>query len=153
MMKLKAGAAYFTASKEVFSLNEVVKFLTENPVQYFATVGLDGKPKVRPFQFMLKKDGKFYFCTGKGKNVYQEMQKNPFVELCASSADSRWIRMSGKAAFSGDRAVKEQIIEGNPLVKSIYKSADNPDFLIFYLEDAKAVISDFSGNPPEEFEL
>ena len=81
------------------------------------------------------------------------MQKNPYVELCASSADSRWIRMSGKAAFSGDRAVKEQIIEGNPLVKSIYKSADNPDFLIFYLDDAKAVISDFSGNPPEEFEL
>ena len=44
-------------------MNEVVKFLTENPVQYFATIGLDGMPKVRPFQFMLEKGGKLYFCT------------------------------------------------------------------------------------------
>lgn len=41
-------------------MNEVVKFLTENPVQYFATIGLDGKPKVRPFQFMLEYGGKLY---------------------------------------------------------------------------------------------
>ena len=31
-------------------MNEVIKFLKENPVQYIATIGLDGKPKVRPFQ-------------------------------------------------------------------------------------------------------
>ena len=30
-------------------MNEVVKFLQENPVQYLATVGRDGKAKCRPF--------------------------------------------------------------------------------------------------------
>lgn len=39
----------------------------------------------------------------------------------------------------------------NPLVKSIYKTADNPDFTVFYLEDAHGVITDFSGNTPFEF--
>ena len=32
-------------------MNEVVKFLKENPVQYLATVGRDGKAKCRPFMF------------------------------------------------------------------------------------------------------
>lgn len=39
-------------------MNEVVKFLTENSVQYLATVGRDGKAKCRPFMFAGKKDGK-----------------------------------------------------------------------------------------------
>jgi uncharacterized pyridoxamine 5'-phosphate oxidase family protein len=33
-------------------------------------------------------------------------------------------------------------------IKSIYKTPDNPVFEIFYLQDAEAVIYDFSGNPP-----
>ena len=32
-------------------MNDVVKFLQENPVQYLATVGRDGKAKCRPFMF------------------------------------------------------------------------------------------------------
>ena len=39
-------------------MNEVVKFLKENPVQYLATVGRDGKAKCRPFMFVLAKDNK-----------------------------------------------------------------------------------------------
>ena len=30
-------------------MNEVVKFLSKNPVQYLATVGRTGKAKCRPF--------------------------------------------------------------------------------------------------------
>lgn len=30
-------------------MNEVLIFLKNNPVQFFATVDLDNKPKVRPF--------------------------------------------------------------------------------------------------------
>ena len=42
-------------------MNEVVKFLNENPVQYLATVGRDGKAKCRPFMFAGEKDGKLWF--------------------------------------------------------------------------------------------
>ena len=34
-------------AKERITMNEAVKFLTENPVQYLATVGRDGKGKCR----------------------------------------------------------------------------------------------------------
>ena len=36
-------------------MNEVVKFLQENPVQYLATVGRDGKAKCRPFMFCFER--------------------------------------------------------------------------------------------------
>ena len=134
-------------------MNEVVKFLEENSVQYFSTVGLDNKPKVRPFQFMLEDGGKLYFCTNSEKDVFKQMENNPYVEVCVSNPKFAWMRLKGKAQFSNDMAIKEKVINSSPLVKSLYKTADNPIFEIFYLDDAKAVIADFSGNAPKEFNL
>lgn len=134
-------------------MNEVVKFLKENPIQYFATMGLDGKPKVRPFQFMIERDGKLYFCTNNQKNVFAQLQKSPYVEASSSSAKFQWIRLNGKVVFINDIEIKKDVIESSTLVKSIYKTAENPIFEVFYLEDAKAVIADFSGNPPVEYIL
>ena len=115
-------------------MNEVVKFLTENPVQYLATVGRDGKAKCRPFMFCFERDGKLWFCTNNQKAVYKDLQQNPYV------------------VFEENLAVKEGCMN-NPIVKSQYQTASNPIFVVFYLQDAKAVIADFSGNPPKQFEL
>ena len=134
-------------------MNEVVKFLKENPVQYFATVGKDNKAKVRPFQFMLEDGGKLWFCTNNQKDVYEEMQANPYVQVCVSTPKFEWIRLSGKAVFKNDMDIKEKVIEASPLVKNLYENASNPIFEVFYLDEAKAVIADFSGNPPKEYSL
>lgn len=133
--------------------NEVVRFLNDNPVQYLATVGLDGKPKVRPFQFMFEQDGKLYFCTNNQKDVFAQMEKEPYVELSAAARNFAWIRLSGKVVFTKDLEIKKKIIDHSPLVKSLYHTAENPIFEAFYLAEAKAVIADFSGNPPKEFSL
>lgn len=134
-------------------MNDVVKFLNENPVQYFATIGLDGKPKVRPFQFMIEKDGKLYFCTNNRKDVFAQLNKEPYVEISVSSPSFAWIRLNGKAVFLDNIEIKKEIIENSGLVKSIYQTADNPIFEIFYLDGVKAEIADFSGNPPVEYVL
>ena len=133
-------------------MNEVVKFLQENPVQYLATVGRDGKAKCRPFMFCFEMDGKLWFCTNNTKEVYKDIQKNPCIEVCVSSPAYAWIRLNGKAVFENNRTVKEGCMK-NPIVKGQYQSADNPIFEVFYLEDAHAVIADFSGNPPREYTL
>lgn len=133
-------------------MNEVVRFLTENPVQYLATVGRDGKAKCRPFMFFGEKDGKLWFCTNNTKDVYKDMQANPYVEISVSSPAYAWIRLNGKAIFENNKAVKEACMS-NPIVKDQYKTADNPIFEVFYLDEAKAVIADFSGNPPKEYTL
>ncbi len=134
-------------------MNEVINFLNENPIHYLATTDKEGNPKVRPFKFMLEKDGKLFFCTSNQKEVYQEISNNPNLELCVCSPKYQWIRLSGKAVFSNDLTVKTRILEANPLIKSIYKVPDNPIFEIFYLENAKAVIADFSGQPPRNINL
>ena len=134
-------------------MNIVVDFLENSQVQYFATVGIDGKPKVRPFQFMYEENGKLYFCTSNNKEVYKEMKKQPYIELCASGENFSWIRIEGKVIFTDSLDVKAKVLDVSPLVKSIYQSPDNPAFEVFYLAEAKATISDFSGNPPQKFML
>ena len=66
------------------SLNKVVEFLNANPVQYLATVGRDGKAKCRPFMFAGELDGKLWFCTNNQKDVYKDLQANPYTaRLCS----------------------------------------------------------------------
>ncbi len=133
-------------------MNEIVKFLQENPVQYLATVGRDGKAKCRPFMFCFEKDNRLWFCTNNTKDVYKDLQENPYVEVSVSSAEYAWIRLNGKAVFVNDMEAKKMCMN-NPIVKGQYDKADNPIFEVFYLDDAKAVIADFSGNPPKEYTL
>ena len=133
-------------------MNEVVQFLRENPVQHLATVGRDGRAKCRPFMFAGERDGRLWFCTNNQKDVYQDMLANPNVEFSVSSADYAWLRLSGRAVFEPDRAVKEMCLE-NPIVKDQYQTADNPIFVVFYLADAHAVLTELSGRPPRDFTL
>lgn len=134
-------------------MSTVTDFLVKSQVQYLATVGVDGRPKVRPFQFMFEDGGKLYFCTSNRKPVFQELRKQPYVEFCASGENFSWMRLSGKVVFSKDLTLKARVQEVSPIVKSIYKTPDNPTFELFYLAEAVAVIADFSGNPPRTFTL
>ena len=134
-------------------MKQILDFLIANPVQFLATVGVDGKPKVRPFQFMLEEKGKLWFCTSNKKDVYDELQKQPCIELSVTSSDNAWLRLSGKVIFENNFSIKNKIIEQNELVYSIYKNGDNPDFEVFYLVEGNATIADFSGKPPQHFSL
>ena len=131
-------------------MNKVIEFLNANPVQYLATVGRDGKAKCRPFMFAGEMDGKLWFCTNNQKDVYKDMLENPEIQISVSSPKYEWIRLSGKAVFENNMEVKKICIE-NPIVKGQYKTADNPIFEVFYIENPHGVIADFSGNPPYEF--
>ena len=133
-------------------MKEGVEILQENPVQYLATVGRDGKAKCRPFMFCFEKDNKLWFCTNNQKDVYKDMQANPEIEICVSSPEYAWIRLNGKAVFENNMKVKEDCM-ANPIVKGQYDTATNPIFEVFYLENAKTTIADFSGNPPKTYRL
>ncbi|MDU5261868.1 MAG: pyridoxamine 5'-phosphate oxidase family protein [Clostridium celatum] len=133
-------------------MKEIVEFLQENPVQYLATVGRDGKAKCRPFMFCFEKDNRLWFCTNNQKDVYKDMQANPEIEVSVSSPTYAWIRLNGKVVFENNMEVKEECMN-NPIVRAQYNSANNPIFEVFYLENAHALISDFSGNPPKEYNL
>lgn len=131
-------------------MKEVIEFLQANPVQYLATIGRDGKAKCRPFMFCFEKEDKLWFCTNNKKDVYKDMKINPEVEICVSSSEYAWIRLNGTVVFENNMEVKEGCME-NPIVKGQYQNASNPIFEVFYLENAKATIADFSGNQPRVY--
>ena len=131
-------------------MKEVVEFLQGNITGALATVE-EGKPKARPFQFMFAEDGKFFFCTNNTKAVYKQLQVNPQVEFTSTSPSFAWVRLSGEVKFSSSLADKEKVLAASGLVKSLYQTADNPVFEVFYIEHGKAILADFSGQPPKTF--
>lgn len=133
--------------------NNIVSFLNDNPIQYLATIGLDNKPKIRPFQFMLEDNGKLYFCTSNKKEIFKELKNNPYVEISIADKNFSWLRLNGKVVFSNDKNIKKKILENSPLVKSIYKNFDNPIFEVFYLTEAKGSISTLSTSTPKIYSL
>lgn len=131
----------------------IIRFLQENPVQFLATIGMDGKPKVRPFKFRLEEDGRLWFCTSNRKDVYNELKNHPDVELSVASPQETWIRLSGIAVFENNLTVKQKMIESDENLYAQYRSADNPVFEVFYIDRAVATIAAFTGLPPKKFFL
>lgn len=121
------------------TIQDVADYLDSVGLQFMATIGLDGKPKVRPMQYMVLDDGKLWFCTNSEKDVYKELQANPCLELCgcrlqADEIQTPWIRFSAEAVFEDRQDICDAIIEKSSIVNALYSTwRDNPIFKVFYL--------------------
>ncbi|AEG59087.1 pyridoxamine 5'-phosphate oxidase family protein [Desulforamulus ruminis] len=124
-------------------MNEVLKFLTDNPVFYIATVDGD-VPKVRPFGFVMEYEGKLCFCTNNQKDVYKQLKANPNVEISTTSKTGEWLRLKGKVVFNTSKQSKQAALEAAPALSKMY-SVDDSIFEIFYIENAEATFRDFNG--------
>ena len=133
-------------------MSEVINFLTENPLIYLATSGLDGNAKVRPILFYFEEDGKPYFCTANTKPMFKELDANPNCEMVVATPEFAWLRIAEKVEFTDSLDLKQKVIDSNELVKALYETADNPLFEVFTVT-GKATIADFSENPPKSYEL
>ena len=96
---------------KVISMEEVIKFLTENPQQYLATTGLDGNAKVRPILFYFAEDNKPYFCTSNQKPMYKELDANPNCEITTATPEFAWLRIAGKVEFTDSLELKQKVID------------------------------------------
>jgi uncharacterized pyridoxamine 5'-phosphate oxidase family protein len=127
-------------------MKEVIDFYTKNPVGCLATVE-NGKPRVRPFQFLFADSGKLYFCTANTKDVYRQMNANPSVEFVSTSPEYVFMRVSGDVKFSKDMALKKRVLDTFEMIRGIYQTPENPVFEIFSLEHGSVKIADLSGKP------
>ena len=127
--------------EQEITLRDVANYLDNIGIQFLATIGLDGKPKVRPMQYMLLEDDKLWFCTNSKKEVYAELQANPCIELCGCKLEKNemqtpWIRFSAEVMFEERQDIRDAIIEKSAIVNALYKTMrDNPIFKVFYLKD------------------
>lgn len=127
--------------EQEITLKDVADYLDKIGIQFLATIGLDGKPKVRPMQYMVLEDDKLWFCTNSKKEVYAELQANPCVELCGCKLETDemqtpWIRFSAEVMFEERQDVRDAIIEKSAIVNALYRDMrDNPIFKVFYLQN------------------
>ena len=126
-------------------MKEILDFIWKNRDLALATVGEDGKPKVRVFQVMGIEDGRLLFATGPHKRVYAELQGNPAVEILAFRGDVS-VRISGCARFVDDADTQERIYRGNEILQRLYSRAQ--DLAYFSVEIENLDYYDLATNPP-----
>ena len=129
------------------TVEDVAVTLDRMGLQYLATIGLDGRPKVRPVQYMVLQGGKLWFCTNSEKAMYAELQSCPFIDLCAirlekDEISTSWIRFSAEVVFEENRDVKQAIMEKSAIVHELYgNNPDHPLFKVFYLKDIRGSVN------------
>ena len=134
-----------TISQEMKEANkqEVQAFLKECSAFFIATADGD-QPHVRPFGVSEIIDGRLYIMTGKVKDVYKQMAANGKFEICAlKPSGSEWMRLSGTLVNDETLSVKEEFLNRNEGLKSMYK-ADDDNMAVLYITNATARFCSFS---------
>ena len=125
------------------NMEEVQAYLKECGAFFIATVD-DDQPRVRPFGVSEIIDGRLYIMTGKVKDVYKQMAKNGKFEICAlKPSGSEWMRLSGTLVNDETLAVKEEFLNRNEDLKTMYK-ADDGNMAVLYITNGEARFCSFS---------
>ena len=104
-------------------LRDCIKFATENPLCYLATMDGD-QPRVRTFQLWYADGNGFSFITLSPKEVSKQLQKNPKVEVCfynnaADPVDIIQMRVTGEIEFLDDEETLEKAFEARASLDEI----------------------------------
>ena len=125
------------------NMKEVQAYLKECGAFFIATADGD-QPHVRPFGVSEIIDGRLYIMTGKVKDVYKQIDKNGKFEICAlNPSGSEWMRLSGTLVNDETLAVKEEFLNRNESLKSMYK-ADDDNMAVLQITNATARFCSFS---------
>lgn len=114
----------------------------------FATIGLDGAPRVRIIDVMLIEDGRLYFCTARGKDFYRELMRDPHVAVTALNRDYQTVRLTGKARqLEGQKKWIDRIFEENPSMNAVYPGDARYILEPFCIASGKLEFFDLSSEP------
>jgi len=113
-------------------MQTALDFLKKHPEVAFATCE-DNRPKIRVFQIMKMEGTVLYFATSPVKEVYRQLQKNPFLEILASEGQVS-VRCIGKANFEVDEDTKKWIYAHNDVLPRLYSSYDKMAYFSMTIE-------------------
>ena len=121
-------------------INDCIKFASENPVCYFATIAGD-QPRVRAFGLWFADETGFYFQTSSYKETPHQLLKNPNAEFCFykhSGMIGTMLRITGKAEFIDDIKLKERALTDRPFLKTFGLTVDSPGLILFKIAHGHA---------------
>ena len=141
---------------------QIFDFLNSNFAFFLATAEGD-EPRVRAMMLYKADENGIVFHTGPFKEVYQQIQKNPNVQLCfCNSEQNIQIRVRGKLEMTNDRTIKEEIANhpSRMFMQSWKANCDTEEdfynmFSVFRLSEGIANVWTFESNfkPKEDIIL
>lgn len=132
-----------------------VAMLHAYPMQYLGVIGLDGRPKVKAFEFKFVENGKLWFDTVKGHDTWKEITHNPYVQLSVADAETTdWIRISGKVRIVDDQQKREKMFAVSPILTKYYGGPENKNVMPFTLDEVDVEVASLSQDiPPQHYHL
>ena len=128
-------------------MNRIVEELKKVKVFYIATIE-GGEPRVRPFGSVAEFEGEAYLCSGNFKDFYNQIKRNPHVELCGMYDDTSWLRVKATLVEDDRIEVQETMLDDPTGPKGLYE-AGYVKFVTFKLVNVKAAKYSFFA-PMEE---
>ncbi len=125
-------------------LQQALDFLRNHNEVAFATCK-GNLPKLRTFRIMMQKGTVCYFATSPKKAVWEELKKNPNVELLAQ-ADKVSVRCAGTVSFEVPDDIRQWIYENNEVLPRLYTGYDKLEY--FSLNIAEMDYYDLRPTPP-----
>jgi pyridoxamine 5'-phosphate oxidase len=106
---------------------EIMQFISENPICFLATVE-DDIPRVRGIGTYRADERGILIQISTPKDVYKQLVKNPKVELCYNSlAKGVQLRVNGTAEFLEDQGLKEEVVNARPFLKPMRQCMCGPE--------------------------
>ena len=123
-------------------LQDCVKFATENPVCYMATMDGD-QPRVRGLLLWFADDSGFYFAILSPKQVSRQLKENPKVEVCfynnpAELQGAKQMRVTGEIAFLDDQKLIDKVYEERSFLDQIAGRSVKPLLEILRIRTGEA---------------
>lgn len=128
-------------------MNKIVEELKKVKVFFIATQDED-QPRVRPFSSVAEFEGNAYLCTGKQKEIYNQIAKNPKIELSGMYDGGTWLRVSAVLVEDDRIEAKEAVLNDPTGPSQLYKPNDGR-FVVYKLTNAKAFKYNFYSAPEE----
>ncbi len=128
----------------IAAMESALQFLRRHKDVALAT-SEDNIPKLRIFQIMKQEGNVLFFTTSEKKAVWNELRKNPNVELIAYEGNIS-VRCSGMVNFNVEEETKRWIYENNDVLSRLYSSYDQ--MVYFCLPIAEMDYYDLSPTPP-----
>lgn len=128
-------------------MNKVVEELKKVKIFYIATVE-DDQPRVRPFSSIAEFEGNAYLCTGKHKEIYSQISKNPKIELSGMYDGGTWLRVSATLEIDERVEAQEAVLNDPTGPSQLYKPNDGR-FVVYKLTNVKALKYNFYAAPEE----
>ena len=136
--------------KKIMEVSAIAALLEQSGPVYAGTVGLDGRPQLRPVCFLFEQDGALYFLTAKSRRLYAELCKTPDIQLCVSERETETcLRITGKACFTEEKGLISRCILERPAMTAAL-GGDEKALIAFFLTGIRVERTAFFEEAPLE---